>query len=283
MSHACAARHSCSSVVAAVSHRGRAALLRRFSSAARAPPVIDLSPLRDGGLSSSSPLVREVADACEQWGFFQVVNHGIDEDLCARAEEQQRAFFALPMEVKECMRRSADNSRGWYNDELTKQMRDWKEGLDFGSTPPMDWSLADADARNGTLDSSSFPGRNAPADASRNLPVGTLDGYNRFPPADLLPSFRPTMLEYYDALAGVATGLARPRGDLGIYITGRHAPKREAVNRRDSSRLGSACQPRRIELLLGPCPKLLGPFPQACPPTSSSRTCAARSTPRTCA
>ena len=218
---ACAARrHCCSSVVAhrilPGAHRGCAAFLRRFSSAARAPPVIDLSPLRDGGLSSSSPLVREVADACEQWGFFQVVNHGVDEDLCARAEQQQRAFFALPMEVKECMRRSADNSRGWYNDELTKQRRDWKEGLDFGSTPPMDWSLADADARNGTLrDSSSFPGRNAPANASRNLPVGTLDGYNRFPPADLLPSFRPTMLEYYDALTGVATGLARPLFVLG--------------------------------------------------------------------
>ena len=35
------------------------------------------------------------------------------------------------------------------------------------------------------------------------------------PPADLLPSFRPTMLEYYDALAGVATGLARPLFVLG--------------------------------------------------------------------
>ena len=33
------------------------------------------------------------------------------------------------------LRRTADNSRGWYDDELTKQRRDWKEGLDFGTTP----------------------------------------------------------------------------------------------------------------------------------------------------
>ena len=114
----------------------------------------------------------------------QVINHGVDPELCARAEEQQHAFFSLPMEVKEPMRRSADNSRGWYNDELTKQRRDWKEGLDFGSTPPMDWSLVDDDPRNGTL-----------------------DGYNRFPPAELLPHFRPTLLAYFDALTNLSERL----------------------------------------------------------------------------
>ena len=53
-----------------------------------------------------------------------------------REEEYQEMQTAAEgaAEVKEAMRRSADNSRGWYNDELTKQRRDWKEGLDFGST-----------------------------------------------------------------------------------------------------------------------------------------------------
>lgn len=31
--------------------------------------------------------------------------------------------------------RSATNARGWYDDELTKQTRDWKEGFDVGHVP----------------------------------------------------------------------------------------------------------------------------------------------------
>ena len=88
------------------------------------------------------------------------------------------------MAVKDAMRRDAGNSRGWYNDELTKQRRDWKEGLDFGATPACDWSRRDDEAANANM-----------------------DGFNRFPPADLLPAFRPTMLEYFDALTGLAERL----------------------------------------------------------------------------
>ncbi|MDC0525787.1 2-oxoglutarate and iron-dependent oxygenase domain-containing protein [bacterium] len=131
--------------------------------------MIDLSDMRMLHDDPPAALVNDVAKACEEWGFFQIVNHGVDASLRARAEQQQRAFFSLPESVKEGMRRSvrrrapqsdyalkqcllmrrhrtvraqADNSRGWYNDELTKQRRDWKEGLDFGSTPPMDWALS---------------------------------------------------------------------------------------------------------------------------------------------
>lgn len=109
------------------------------------------------------------------------------------------------------MRRSADNARGWYDDELTKQRRDWKEGakrralavchhaamllsgagagaalagLDFGAVP--DWALCDNDPANGNL-----------------------DGFNRFPPAELLPDFRPTLVEYYEACNGLAARLTR--------------------------------------------------------------------------
>ena len=101
----------------------------------------------------------------------QVVNHGIDPALRARAEEQQRVLFGLPEPVKETMRRTAGNSRGWYNDELTKQRRDWKEGLDFGAVPSDSWALRDDDPANGNM-----------------------DGFNRFPPAELAPDFRPTIL-----------------------------------------------------------------------------------------
>ena len=45
------------------------------------------------------------------------------------------AFFALPLPVKLAAKRSVDNSRGYYNDEFTKQKLDMKEGFDFGHLP----------------------------------------------------------------------------------------------------------------------------------------------------
>ena len=129
---------------------------RAFSSApSSSVPVIDMAAYSNASAAAEPPpaaLVNEVALACEQWGFFQVVNHGLDAGLRSRAEEQQRAFFALPRDVKQGLRRTADNSRGWYDDELTKQRRDWKEGLDFGSTPHWPhWTPDDDDATNGAL------------------------------------------------------------------------------------------------------------------------------------
>ena len=178
---------------------------RAFSSAASSSsqvPVIDMAAYSKARAASEPPpaaLVEEVAVACEQWGFFQVVNHGLDAGLRARAEEQQRLFFALPRDVKQGLRRTADNSRGWYDDELTKQRRDWKEGLDFGSTPHWPhWTPADDDATNGTL-----------------------DGFNRFPPEALLPEFKPTMRSYYDGLCDVAARLTS-LFSLGLGMPSRH-------------------------------------------------------------
>jgi isopenicillin N synthase-like dioxygenase len=61
-------------------------------------PVIDL-----GGLSGppDERLLRRVSDACCQWGFFQVVNHGVEHDLIDRARENWRHFFYQPMEIKQ--------------------------------------------------------------------------------------------------------------------------------------------------------------------------------------
>lgn len=146
-------------------------------------PIIDLGPLRRG---ETGGVVQQVANACADWGFFQVVNTDVDTDVIARFEEQMRVFFALPMETKRAMRRGADNARGFFDDELTKQRRDWKQGLDFGATPVRDWSLPDEH----------------PAHAN-------LDGFNRFPPAELAPRFRPAMTDYFVALTELSERLSR--------------------------------------------------------------------------
>ena len=92
--------------------------------AIRAVPVIDLG---------DPSAVDEIADACREWGFFQVINHGVSADLIERVWLQTRAFFALPIDDKESVLRTRENPWGYYNNELTKNQRDKKEVFDYTS------------------------------------------------------------------------------------------------------------------------------------------------------
>jgi len=68
-------------------------------------PVIDLSPLLDPRDPSAArteelPVVRHIGKACEEWGFFQVINHGIPLDLIEEVLATSRKFFEYPAEEK---------------------------------------------------------------------------------------------------------------------------------------------------------------------------------------
>ena len=89
---------------------------------ARSVPVIDI----DGDTA-----VEQIGEACREWGFFQVINHGIDAALIDSAWRQIRTFFALPVERKERVLRTRENPWGYYNNELTKNQRDKKEVFDY--------------------------------------------------------------------------------------------------------------------------------------------------------
>ncbi|KAL5705047.1 hypothetical protein ACHQM5_023396 [Ranunculus cassubicifolius] len=95
-------------------------------------PIIDLSPLNH----STNPklldsLIQEIASACSEWGFFQVINHGVPSDIQRRIEVAAREFFALSAEEKRKVRRDEVNPLGYYDTEHTKNVRDWKEVFDF--------------------------------------------------------------------------------------------------------------------------------------------------------
>ena len=95
-------------------------------------PVIDLADvLCDASSTAALTAVDQIANACKTWGFFQVVNHGIDAVLIDKVWQQTRALFALPIEEKLEIERSRDNPWGFYNRELTKNQRDKKEVFDF--------------------------------------------------------------------------------------------------------------------------------------------------------
>jgi isopenicillin N synthase-like dioxygenase len=91
-------------------------------------PVIDIGRLHD------PETLAAVHTACREWGFFQVVNHGIQRDTIDGILARAREFFGQPMEAKREISRSAENSWGFYDKELTKNTRDWKQIFDYGPT-----------------------------------------------------------------------------------------------------------------------------------------------------
>lgn len=62
-------------------------------------PVIDISGW-SGTESGRNRIAAEFDDACRRIGFFQVIGHGVPEDVRARLLEATDAFFELPLEEK---------------------------------------------------------------------------------------------------------------------------------------------------------------------------------------
>ncbi|KZV45539.1 hypothetical protein F511_34219 [Dorcoceras hygrometricum] len=101
-------------------------------------PLIDLSPLKSSSDSNNAlaGLVSEIGYACENWGFFQVINHGVPLECREKIESASRKFFALPKEEKRKVTRDEVNPYGYFDTEHTKNVRDWKEVLDFTVQTP---------------------------------------------------------------------------------------------------------------------------------------------------
>jgi isopenicillin N synthase-like dioxygenase len=132
-------------------------------------PVIDIT-----ALGKDVAVARALDDACTQWGFFQIVGHGVATNLLDGMLEQMRAFFALPSPAKQAIVRTEANAWGFYDRELTKNTRDWKEIFDYG-----------------------------PAEVE-----GPLAGSEPQWPEGM-PEFKATMLEFYGACESVALRLVQ--------------------------------------------------------------------------
>jgi isopenicillin N synthase-like dioxygenase len=95
-------------------------------------PVIDIGAVvADASAPAAAGVVRAIATACREWGFFQVVNHGVPAGLIDATWHETAAFFRQPRAIKDAVMRSRENPWGYYNNELTKNQRDKKEVFDF--------------------------------------------------------------------------------------------------------------------------------------------------------
>lgn len=89
-------------------------------------PVIDINEL------THPDTLAELDVACRDWGFFQVINHGIPQNVIDKTFAVAHDFFAQPIEVKREVSRTGENPWGFFDRELTKNVRDLKQVYDFG-------------------------------------------------------------------------------------------------------------------------------------------------------
>jgi len=143
-------------------------------------PIVDFSRLIRGDADPRAEAV--IHRACCDSGFFYLSNFGIDADEIALVEKTMRWFFALPHEVKQTIARSEENSRGYYNNELTKNIRDMKEVFDFGFKS--DPNLSDDHELNRSQ-----------------------DGWNQWPRIDGGMAFKTRLNGYYERCGVVALRL----------------------------------------------------------------------------
>ncbi|MQL71540.1 hypothetical protein Taro_003858 [Colocasia esculenta] len=98
-------------------------------------PVIDMSRLVRGGEARLE--MERLAAACEEWGFFQVVNHGVELELLRRMEELAMEFFMLPLEEKEKYPMAPGTIQGYGHAFVfsENQKLDWCNMLALGLEP----------------------------------------------------------------------------------------------------------------------------------------------------
>lgn len=143
-------------------------------------PIIDFSRLING--EADPQAAATIHKACCDSGFFYLSDFGIGQGQIAAVEKAMSWFFALPSEDKQSVGRSERNSRGYYNNELTKNSRDMKEVFDFGN-------------------------KLAPDKADDHPANQTQDGWNQWPEIEGADEFRQVLTDYYDRCGTVALRL----------------------------------------------------------------------------
>jgi len=152
------------------------------SSLIESVPVIDIAPLlasyegqeENGDTATAfADCIRDLGLACKEWGFFYVQNHGISPTTLEVFQQNMKEFFFLPPGELDNLRRTNTNSRGYFDDELTKTKLDWKRCFDFG-------------AQDGSLDKDG------------------MDGYNQWPLKTEKSTFEDTMREYFDSMESLS-------------------------------------------------------------------------------
>ncbi|KAK6229226.1 hypothetical protein SCA6_018177 [Theobroma cacao] len=99
-------------------------------------PVIDMkSLLCDESMDSE---LAKLDYACKEWGFFQLVNHGVSSSLMEKTKTEIQDFFNLPMEEKQKFWQYQGEVEGFGQSFVVseEQKLDWGDLFFMTSLPP---------------------------------------------------------------------------------------------------------------------------------------------------
>uniref|UniRef100_A0A6M2EKE4 Naringenin,2-oxoglutarate 3-dioxygenase n=1 Tax=Populus davidiana TaxID=266767 RepID=A0A6M2EKE4_9ROSI len=99
-------------------------------------PVISIAGIDDGG-EKRAEICNKIVEACEDWGVFQIVDHGVDAKLVSEMTTLAKEFFALPPEEKLRFDMSGGKKGGFIvSSHLQGEaVQDWREIVTFFSYP----------------------------------------------------------------------------------------------------------------------------------------------------
>ncbi|KAF3448299.1 hypothetical protein FNV43_RR09012 [Rhamnella rubrinervis] len=121
-------------------------------------PILDLSS------PDRSSIANCLRQACIEYGFFYVVNHGVEEELVEQVLDESSKFFSLPLEEKMKL--------------LRKEHR--------GYTPLFSEKLD--------------PQSTSKGDSKESYYIGPLENMNQWPSQEILPCWRATMDSFYSKI-----------------------------------------------------------------------------------
>jgi isopenicillin N synthase-like dioxygenase len=107
-------------------------------------PVIDISDLFCQDTNARGRLAKEWQEACSTQGFMQIVGHQVRPEVITSFQQASKAFFQLPIEVKNKYAWASDHHRGYERMRLQKleqfdpalTLPDEKEGFTIRKDTP---------------------------------------------------------------------------------------------------------------------------------------------------
>ncbi|CAI0409265.1 unnamed protein product, partial [Linum tenue] len=102
-------------------------------------PVIDMSKLGGGLDDDDDSESAKLHSACKNWGFFQVMNHGVAEELIRKMKVDVQEFFSQPLQEKMVCAQLPNDIEGYGQAFVVseEQKLDWGDML-FILTRPVD-------------------------------------------------------------------------------------------------------------------------------------------------